>query len=59
MLLDQNLSRRMLPALEPLFPGSSQVALLNLDTTDDRAIWQYAKDNGFAIVTLDSDFHAK
>ena len=57
LLLDQNLSRRMLPALEPVFPGSSQVALLDLDTADDRAIWQYAKDNGFAIVTLDSDFH--
>lgn len=31
--------------------------LVGLDTADDRTVWQYAKDNGFAIVTQDSDFH--
>lgn len=31
LLLDENLSRRMLPSLEMDFPGSSQVALLGLE----------------------------
>nr|WP_240902328.1 DUF5615 family PIN-like protein [Wenzhouxiangella sp. XN24] len=56
-MLDQNLSYRMLAELEPAFPGSSQAMRLELQKADDHAIWQYAKDHGFTIVTLDSDFH--
>jgi len=56
LLLDQNLSRRMLPGLEPLFPGSSQVALVGLEQANDTAIWAYAQREGFAIVTKDADF---
>ncbi|NHA14280.1 DUF5615 family PIN-like protein [Thioalkalivibrio sp. XN279] len=57
LLLDQNLSYRMLDELAPVFPGSSQAMRLELHKAEDRAIWQYAKDHGFTIVTLDSDFH--
>jgi len=57
LLLDQNLSHRMLVELEPAFPGSNQVMHLDLDKAGDKPIWQYAKDHGFTIVTLDSDFH--
>jgi predicted nuclease of predicted toxin-antitoxin system len=35
LLLDQNLSRRLLPDLEAEFPGSAQVQLLGLDTATD------------------------
>jgi len=56
LLLDQNLSRRMLPDLVSAFPGSSQVQLLDLDLADDKTLWQYAKDHDFVLVTLDSDF---
>ena len=56
LLLDQNLSRRLLPTLEASFPGSTQVQLVGMDTDDDSAIWAYAKAEGFAIVTKDSDF---
>lgn len=56
-MLDQNLSYRMLPELEQVYPGSSHVRLRNLDTADDKTIWEYAREHGFAIVTLDSDFH--
>jgi predicted nuclease of predicted toxin-antitoxin system len=31
------------------------VRVLGLDQTDDRAIWQYAKDHGFVLVSQDSD----
>lgn len=48
LLLDENLSRRIVPFLQAIFPDSSQVALLNLEGASDSEIWQYAKDNGFA-----------
>ena len=28
-----------------------------MDQADDLAIWNYAKEQGFVIVTKDSDFH--
>ena len=57
LLLDQNLSFRLLEDLEAVYPGSTQVKLAGLDESDDIAIWNYARDNGFTIVTKDSDFH--
>ena len=47
----------MLTQIGPAFPGSSQVALLGLDTADDSSIWNYAKKEGYTLVTQDSDFH--
>lgn len=57
LLLDENLSRRIVPFLSEVFPGTTQIALLGMENADDRAIWQYAKDNGFVIVTKDADFY--
>lgn len=59
LLLDENLSRRIVPFLQSGFPGSSQVALLGLEGASDSEIWQYAKDNGFVIVSRDSDFQER
>ncbi len=56
LLLDQNLSRRLLHDLGPVFPGSSHVQLLQLDRVLDAEIWSFAQNNGYAIVTKDSDF---
>jgi predicted nuclease of predicted toxin-antitoxin system len=56
LLLDENLSRRAVPFLQTDFPGTSQVALEGLEQADDAAIWEYAKANGFVIVSKDSDF---
>ena len=57
LLLDQNLSFRMLGDLETFYPGSTQVKHAGLEQADDFTIWRFAKDNGFTIVTKDSDFH--
>jgi len=57
LLLDENLSRRIVPLLQADYPGSTQVALLKLDASSDRQIWEYAKINDYLIVTRDSDFH--
>jgi len=42
--------------LSELFPGTTQVRLVGLSDASDRAIWEYAKRNGFYVVSLDSDF---
>jgi len=57
LLLDENLSRRIIPALQDAYPESSQVALLNLNSTSDQDIWEYAKNENYSIVTQDADFH--
>jgi predicted nuclease of predicted toxin-antitoxin system len=59
LLLDENLSRRIVPFLQATYPGSSQVALLNLERASDSEIWRYAKTNGFVIVSRDSDFQER
>lgn len=57
LLLDQNISHRLVKALCEYYPGSTQVALLGMDDSTDKAIWEYAREEGFAIVTQDADFH--
>lgn len=56
LLLDENLSRRLLPFLHADFPGSTQVVLAGLERANDLAIWRHARDHGYAIVTRDADF---
>ena len=56
LLLDQNISRRILKELESHYPGSTQVALIDLEEADDAAIFQYAQKHNYAIVTKDGDF---
>ena len=56
LLLDENLSRRLVPFLQSDFPGSSHVSLLGLEQASDREIWDYARVQGFVIVTRDADF---
>lgn len=59
LLFDQNLSFRLIAALEDLYPGSAHVRLLGMEAVDDEVIWEYAKKNGFVIVTQDSDFNER
>lgn len=47
LLLDENLSRRLVPFLQEDYPGTSQVVLEGLEQATDREIWQYAKEKGF------------
>jgi predicted nuclease of predicted toxin-antitoxin system len=56
LLLDQNLSRKLVARLADHFPDSTHVVFLGLDTASDREIWQYAGENGFVVTSKDSDF---
>ena len=59
LLLDENLSRRILRHIDQVFPGSARVADYDLITVADEAIWDFAKLNGFVLVSKDSDFHQR
>jgi len=56
LLLDENLSRRLVPFLQHDYPGSDQVVLLGLQSATDKEVWQRARDDGYVIVTRDGDF---
>ena len=56
LLLDQNISYRVLIKINQSFPNSAQLKRLGLESTPDIEIWKYAKSNGFTIVTFDADF---
>ncbi|MGC2124589.1 MAG: DUF5615 family PIN-like protein [Xanthobacteraceae bacterium] len=55
LLFDENLSFKLCERIDDLFPGSSQVRLAGLSKADDRAVWNYAAANGFALETFDAD----
>jgi len=57
LLLDQNLSPRLVARLTDLFPGSLHVRDAGLQTADDEAVWQFAIENNLCIVSKDADFH--
>ena len=59
LLLDQNLSPRLVRTLEGAYPGSSHVRLVGLRDADDAVVWGFARDHGFIIVSKDSDFHQR
>lgn len=56
LLLDENLSRRLVPFLQHDYPGSSQVVLVGMQSASDKEVWQTAKEDGYVIVTRDADF---
>jgi predicted nuclease of predicted toxin-antitoxin system len=56
LLFDENLSHRLAGRLNDLFPGSSHVVFGNLHA-DDFILRNYARANGFSIVTSDGDFY--
>lgn len=59
LLLDENLSDKIIPKIIDLYPNSAHVKTLALTNTDDSVIWEYAKVNNFAIVSKDADFHQR
>jgi predicted nuclease of predicted toxin-antitoxin system len=56
LLLDHNLSARLVRSLSDDFPGVAHVGQFGLERADDRAVWEFAKEQGYAIVSEDSDF---
>ena len=57
LLFDQNLSYKLVEYIKEIFPESTHVSFIKLDTSEDLVLWQYAKDHGYHIVTKDTDFN--
>lgn len=56
LLLDQSLSRRLVPVLDRAFPGITHASSAGLEQAPDETVWIYAKQEDLAIVTKDADF---
>ena len=56
LLLDENLSRRLVPFLQHDYPGSNQVVLLGMESASDKEVWQKAREDGYVIDTRGADF---
>jgi predicted nuclease of predicted toxin-antitoxin system len=57
LLFDQNLSRKLVSALDNLYPDSQHVLACDMATAPDTNIWDYARINKFILVSKDSDFY--
>jgi predicted nuclease of predicted toxin-antitoxin system len=56
LLLDQNLSPRLVQRLVDLYADATHVSLVGLNRATDSAVWEYARANDCIIVTKDADF---
>ena len=59
LLLDQNVSPKLVNELEGLFAGISHVSFIGLEQGSDDDVWHYARNHDFIIVTHDSDFYER
>ncbi len=57
LLFDENLSRRLVPSAQTLFPDSAHVSELGLSGATDREVWAYAGQYGYVVISKDSDFN--
>jgi predicted nuclease of predicted toxin-antitoxin system len=58
LLLDENLSPRLIQRISSLFPRLIHVRDIGLKRASDETIWSWAKTHGFTVVTTDADFVA-
>ena len=56
LLLDENLSPRLVALIADLLPGSAHVRDVGLARADEATVWAYARESGFAVVSKDGDF---
>ena len=59
LLFDENLSQGLVELLATEFPESVHVETLGMRGTTDAALWEYAKNHEFAIVSKDNDFRQR
>lgn len=59
LLFDENLSPKLPHLLTTLFPNSAHARDCGLLGRSDDEVWEYARSNGFIIVSKDSDFQQR
>ena len=56
LLVDNNLSFKLVLPLQNYFPDTQHIKEVLSTSSDDISIWNYARSNGFTILTKDNDF---
>ena len=56
LLFDQNLSPYLVTRLADVYPDSIHIQSLDLGSSLDRVVWDYAREHDYMIVTKDADF---
>jgi predicted nuclease of predicted toxin-antitoxin system len=59
LLVDHNISPRVVSEIQSDYPGSVHVRDVGLATAPDGTVWDYAKARGFVILSKDADFHQR
>jgi predicted nuclease of predicted toxin-antitoxin system len=59
LLFDENLSPKLPPLINDLFPGSLHVRDCHLKGLPDQVVWEYARAHGFTLVSKDGDFYQR
>ncbi len=59
LLFDENLSPRLIASLADVFSASAHVDRIGLGGASDTDVWEYARQQGYTLVSKDSDFHEK
>ncbi len=59
LLFDENPSPKLPRLLHSQFPGSVHVRDCGLKGRTDQSIWEYARVNGFTLVSKDGDFYQR
>lgn len=59
LLVDENLSPKLPRLLATLFPDSAHVRECGLLGLSDEDVWEYARANGFIIVSKEPDFQQR
>lgn len=56
LLFDENLSPTLVNRLADVYPNSVHVSSIGLEKALDKAVWEYARQNDYMIITKDADF---
>ena len=56
LLLDENVSWRLVAYLRPHYEVVLHVRDISLDASPDTSIWRYARQHGYDLLTKDDDF---
>jgi predicted nuclease of predicted toxin-antitoxin system len=59
LLFDENLSPRLPQLIAKSYPDSLHVCDCGLKSATDAEVWEYAKANGYTIVSKDFDFQER
>ena len=59
LLLDENISAKLITTLIKDFPDSTHIDYLNMQGSTDTSIWDYAQQEGYTIVSKDNDFRQR